>query len=376
MSLNVSRNVRLCLVAAASVLSCASTSTEVLAQVGRRPPVRKSTTKKPTPGERTLISLTIITSGRSGGLRARLWQPVLKDLGVRVRIRTGTIADKPGVKETKLGSFRRVTMTGKLDRRGRLVFDDRAFTRKEASKLKDWVDELKTYGAQGAPNGKPLWGLSKSQFGKVYDGLSSIVKVDVHGKKLGTAQSMLKLPDSMPLRYSFDAKKYLAGENPLVRKHIKGHALGTGLALMLRDLGLGFRPVRTPKGTIELVVDPLKLRSDAWPIGWKPKASRVKTAPKLFVPELIQFEKAKLLDVYYAYSVKTGVPVHFDYYLAAQKSIDPAKLTASYKRTRMTPSVVLKEISGVHRLIREIRIDEKGHPFVWITVFVPKRLKK
>lgn len=346
------------------------------AQTRRRFPVRqRSNTKKPSAGERTLISLTIITTDNTAALRARLWQPTLQKLNVRVRIRSGTKADKVGLRETKLGTFRKVAITGKLDRRGRLVFKDRAFARSEAPKLEEWIKELKTYGAQGAPDGKPLWGLTKTQFGRVYKALGTVVEKDVHGKKLSEARKLLNVPKDVPLRFSFDAKKSLAGQDPVVRKHVKGHSLGTALSLILRDAGLGFRPVRTPRGSIELVADPLDSRDDTWPVGWKPKLKRQKTAPKLFTSDPIELNKVKLLDIYHAMAVKTGVPVHFDYYVAGKKSMQPEKMVGSYPRSRMFPLVVLKRVSGVNNLTCTLKIDEKGQPFLWVTPFVPKSLK-
>lgn len=376
--LNATCRMRKLTLTMASVFSIALAVETVHAQskrrIRRRRPFKtqNSKTSNSSAAKNTSVSLTIITTDTSTGLRARLWQPTLKKLGVRLRIRSGRKGEKLGVKETRRGEYRLVELTGKLDRRGRLVFEDRTFTRDQSSKLQSWLEELKSFGAQGAPDGKPLWGLTQTQFGQVFKALSGPVKTEIHGKPLGTAQGMLDLPRKYPLRYSFDAKKHLADENPKVKKHVKGHSLGTTLSLILRDVGLGFRPVRTESGSIELVVDPLSLRKDTWPVGWKPKRSLMKTAPALYKDETFELKKVKLLDVFYALSVKTGVPVHVDYYLAKKKKVDPEKKVVSYRKAYMTPSIVLKDLSIRSGLVREVRIDERGQPFVWVTVFVPK----
>ena len=65
---------------------------------------------------------------------------------------------------------------------GRIVLPDRTFTRGDGVNLQEWVEELRLYGAQGSPEGKPLWGLSEEQFKAVFTALSEPSPVDSDGK--------------------------------------------------------------------------------------------------------------------------------------------------------------------------------------------------
>lgn len=373
-----------CGILAVGVLGLLVSSAPVIAQVrvkarGSRPGAvgrYGRSSRKPTPEESTRISLTLITTDAGAGVRARLWDETLRKLGVSCRIRRGTRADKIETRETKYGTFRRVDIVGRIDRRGRLVFKDRTFSRNDAGKLGEWIRELKTYGAQGAPNGKPLWGLSKAQFGEIYSALSTRVETEVRGKKLHDGLAVLGVPKKHPLRFTIAARRALGLDPPAIRKTVRGHSLGTALALILHDYGLGYRPLRTPQGAIELAVDPLSQKVPSWPAGWEPKLSRPKTAPKLFELIPVELEKSKLVDVLHAVSVKTGVPIHVDYHALQGRGIDVEKLVVSYPARKASWSLLLRGITAKHKLSRTLKIDELGRPFVWISTFVPRKPEK
>ena len=95
-----------------------------------------------------------------------------------------------------------MTAVGRLDRSGRLTFADRVFEPGERRKLKAWVDDLKTYGAQGSPEGKPLWGLTEEQFSAVYESVTAVTQTDDRGQPLEDAVRDLPIPAEYPLRWS------------------------------------------------------------------------------------------------------------------------------------------------------------------------------
>jgi len=334
---------------------------------GMRPSVTR-----PTQRNKTSVSLVLLTKSRTAAFRARGWRSTLQKLGVPFRIRRSTSADKIETRESKMGTFRKVTAVGRFHDSGKLIFAERTFTRSDAAKLAEWIRELQTYGAKGRPQGKPLWGLTKSRFGSVFAALSSQVTKEVQGESLTSAVGKLGLPAKYPVRYSVAAKSAMDGKTFTVRKMVKGHSAGTALALVLRDHGLGFRPLRTPRGSIEIVIDPLRDAPDAWPVGWKLKESRVKTAPKLFQLIPVELDKVKMTDVFHAITVKTGVPIHVDYHAIEAKGIDVDKLVVSYPARKASWSLLLRGITARRKLTRVLRIDEAGKPFVWITPFVPR----
>ena len=116
----------------------------------------------------TLLSVELVAGQEGVGFEAQMWRPIFQQMGVDVRIRTGNINDKPEVKQDDVGTFRRVTVIGQLDRQGRIVLPDKIFSRDQASNLAKYFEDLKKFGKQGNPAGQPLWGLNQEQFADFY----------------------------------------------------------------------------------------------------------------------------------------------------------------------------------------------------------------
>ena len=331
------------------------------------------TRRTPAPGK-TIVSVEILTAKRVTGIQLQPWQQVFQSLGVNVRVRQPLLDDKPEIKETPLGTLRQVKAIGRLERDGSLLFPGRAFRPSDGAKLKEWIRELRTYGAQGAPEGQPLWGLNEQQFASLYRSLAAKLDDKYHGLEFSRAVAQLPLPDKFSLRISTAARDWLKQEYetvPPVRQYLKGMSLGTGLAVLLNDYGLGFRPLRTPDGSIEIAVDPLKVTTDVWPIGWDLKLGRAQTAPALFQLIPIALDDVRLVDVLDAVAVKTEVPVLTDHYRIEGHGIPLDTLRVSYPQRKSSWSQLLRAVTNPHRLTRRLRIDELGHPFVWITTLVP-----
>lgn len=331
---------------------------------------KQKATQEKADDNKTIVVFELLTGKDGVNYRAILWRPIFQELDVSFRIRRGTLNDKIETTEEQLGPLRKVTVTGKLDRQGRLIFQDRVFTRDETERLKEWVDGLKTYGALGSPKGRKLWGLSKAQFGAVYTALSGKVESPTQGLPLESIAAGLRLPGDYSLRFSTGAERRLASEFPgsrTIDKELKGRARGTALALALADYGLGFRPLRTPRGEIELVVEPLNTTGELWPVGWEFKDSRLKTAPGLFKLKPVELADVKLIDVLNAVEKQSGVPIFLDRHRIEAAGVDLEKVRVSHPRRQTSFSLLLRAVTNPHKLTRELRIDETGQPFVWIT---------
>jgi hypothetical protein len=326
----------------------------------------------------TSVSVELVFDARFGaGLHAQEWSRTFQQLGFPVRIRREVAGDALEVKEDTVGTRRRVSVTGRLDRSGDLLFPERRFSRSQAGKLGEWLKDLQEYGAQGAPGGQPVWGLDTAQFEALYSALARKIEVGTEGLPPGEAFARVGLPGAYPLRLTAKAERWLTTEFPgtsKVRQDVKDFSTGTGLAILLGEFGLGFRPQRQPDGSIELVVDPLQETTDVWPVGWEPKASRQKTFPGLYELVPVELEEVKLTDVLQAISVKTGIPVRYDHYRIAASGIELDEVLVSYPPRKTSWSLLLRGITSPHRLMRELKIDERGQPFVWITTVKTGRL--
>jgi len=326
----------------------------------------------------TVISVDLLTGEEGNGLRAQRWMQLFDKLDVTLTIRRQTPQDKPGVTEKKTTeTVRHVQIVGKLDNRGRLVFDDRVYTEADADKLAEWFKELREYGSQGTPEKQPLWGLTKQQFGVIHEALCHPLAEDPKDKPLREAIKLVQLPATLPLRVSESAEMHLRELGDVkVGQSLTEISEGTALAALLAEYGLGFRPRRLPGGEVELSIVPQSEDKTIWPVGWTGDKPNPALAPKLFSFVPIELEDIELDAVLEAASGVIAVPILTDRASLAKKEIDFSKIKVSHPSKRTTWGLALNKLLGQAKTKSELLIDETGRPFLWVTPMdVPRRAK-
>ncbi|MBI5759410.1 MAG: hypothetical protein HZA46_12900 [Planctomycetales bacterium] len=315
--------------------------------------------------------------GKEGvGLQAQRWLRVFEKLEIPLTIRPGDIAEKLSITEQTLGNgIRRVQLIGQLDRAGRVVFTDRSFTEAEADKLAEWLIELREFGAQGSPTGKPVWGLSSDQFERLFRSLTPPVREELQGEPLAEAIAAFDLPREFPLNFSDAAAARIeaAGATAKVRHPFKGIANGTALAALLNEWGLGFRPQRSKTGSLQLTIVTLQEANDVWPVGWPLTKKGAETAPVMFKLLPIELDEIELQAVLESVADVAKIPVLMDHHAMQAQRIDPARVKVSHPRRHVSYNTMLKTVTGMTRLQHDIRIDESGRPLIWVSP-IKKRL--
>jgi hypothetical protein len=359
-------------IAVSSICLVAVSMLSVQAQVTQSRPGQPKQSRG-SKGTKTLVEFVLLTerSSFSTQAAAQKWGRLFSRLGVSMKTQTATFGDKTEIKERKLGRYRVVKVLAKLERNGRLRISSKiSFALSDAPKVKKWIEELTIYGAQGSPDGKPAFGLNPTQFGSIYAMLSLPIETELQGLKLDEALAKMGLPGSYPLRMTATSVETLNKRRQLavIRTSYKGLTKGVVLAAMLNEFSLGFRPLRSPTGAVELVVEPLAAGHDHWPVGWPPKQTNLKTAPGLYKRVPVDIKDVPLTDVLKAVAARSGVRVLIDYHELQVEGIDPTTKTVSYLATeRKSWSLLLKGVTTPLKLARELRIDEQEQPFVWIT---------
>jgi hypothetical protein len=323
-------------------------------------------------GGNTRVTIEVFTGQEGTGLQAQQWESVFDRAGLLVRIHSPFPGDKISIKEKQLGKLREVYVVGKLERDGSLVFPGHKFAKSDSTAFEEWLRELKTYGAQGNPTGKAFWGLSQEQFEAMSGALTTPVQQEVAGLAFDEAIRTLQLPAKYPFRLSIAAEKRLDApgiKQRLGKLQLRGFSHGTALAMLLSQYGLGFRPNRTPEGSLELV----GLRSQdgqaLWPVGWDvPEGTYpASVAPKLFQQTQVDLKDQKLIDVLEAIADRTGTPVRVDFASITSRDLDLDKILVNASGQHMTWSRLLANITSPSLLLPQIRTDEAKRPFVWVT---------
>lgn len=340
-------------------------------QPGKKSSASIRTAPRPMNGK---VSVEFFTGRQGVGLPAQEWAQAFEKIGRSVRIRPGRGEEQPEVRDDTIAGARRVTVIGKLEGNGQVVFPDRTFNSDQVLELDAWLKELEEFGAQGDPDGQPLWGLNEQQFGEIYEALSEQVVEDVRDLPLDDAVATLQIAENHRIRWSNDAERVLRDVNApvrTVRQSLAGFSKGTALAIMLSERGLGFRPMRTPDSKIELIIEPVAPSLKLWPIGWDPKLTPRETAPKLFELTNVELDSVPLTSVLDTISERAEVPIIFDYDAVQKKSIALNDVLVSHPAGRAVLNALVQRFVSKARMTSKLRIDELGHPFIWVTVWQP-----
>ncbi|MCA8994372.1 MAG: hypothetical protein KDA88_20510 [Planctomycetaceae bacterium] len=310
-------------------------------------------------------------------LDAQRWGQFFRDQGEVVRVREPLGDDEVSISEVSRGTFRIVRVQAEIDRKGQLVVPGHQFKLSNPGPIMDWLKEIKTYGAQGAPDGKPKWGLSDQQFNQVFEALSEPVKTAIQDQTLNDALAGLQIPKKYPLQIHRTAQPIVdaAGKLP-VSDEVEGLSLGTALAGILVQHGLGFRPLRTPRGDIELVVESLADISDAWPVGWPAEQKpRNLIVPTLYETLPAGFENVPLEDVLHAITVQRQVPIIIARAECQTQEIDLTRKVSYPEKSRTAWALILESVVRQSKLTQSLRLDERGQPLVFVEPFQPVRAK-
>jgi len=343
-----------------------ATATLALGQAPAKPRARKEI--------RTEVRVELITDRRGAPLAAQRWARLFQSFKVPLRIRRSLGRERTSVREKTTARLRQVTVIGLLDRSGRILVPGKSFSPGNPNALGKWLEELKAFGAKGNPTGQPAFGLSEGQFNTLFEVLAQPVRRDLKGQTLGDAVRSLELPDHLNLD--------LAGLGAAARTRVPartngpGLSRGTTLAALLASGGLAFQPRRTPAGDMQLRIVELPdlargaktpPQGKAWPMGWPPRLSRIKTARPLFEIVPVELNDAAFLDVIDAIVTKTEIPMLIDHHRLAERKIDPNTLTVTIKPKKTSWFQLQKSATNPHHLTRELRIDEAGKPFILVT---------
>ena len=349
-----------------------------------------------TRGPVTRVRVIVLVDGAGGVLAARQWREALAALEIDASIRTARPLDELGAAEQTGGGLRTVTATGRLTDDGALAFGDRRFEPGDRRGLAAWAAALETHGAAGDPAGQPLWGLSGAQFREVFEALAAPAPAGfaaAGGGTAGAALSALDLPPNLPVAISDEAAARLAAP-AADGAHAAGGALpalskGTAMAVALARRGLAFRPTRTPAGSLELTIVPRPAADapvpvpgtgatpggepaepvGAWPVGWRPAAgpARVAAAPGMFSLATVGVPEGPLTAFAAAVERASGVPVVLDESALRAAGVDPARAMVSVPAGRSTWLKAVRFAVAEHRLQSELRQDEAGRGFLWVT---------
>ncbi len=315
------------------------------------------------------MELELIADARSGAALAfQDWMQTLSRAGVKnVRLRSAEPTDRVGIENRGSPDNPVYVVTGAVVSRDELLLPCGRFKPSDAARLAKWLDDIAQRGPPNQREARLAFGLTASQIQRVRDDLAKPVVFSTEGMTRSEAVERIGQRLAIPLQVS---GRLGAAEDDKIAEELSALSCGTALACVLRPSGFGLVPRATATG-LAYGVGKAQLDQEIWPIGWPPQKPLVQTVPALYEFHDVNVRNATAAKALVAIAARLKVPVLMDYNAMARHGVDPAKTLVSLPSARTTYSLALRKLLFQAGLKFEVRIDEAGRPFLWITTVKP-----
>ena len=214
-----------------------------------------------------------------------------------------------------------------------------------------------------------VFGLTERQLLKVHDALRAPVSISTKGMAVRDAVQQLTTGLDIPVQIDTRAATAMLAPEK-VRDELRGVSRGTALVAVIRPLGLDLTAATHGGGQIVLRIVRSGERSERWPLGWKPRKSPAQLAPALFNFVPVEIKDTPLNEALAALQQRTHVPILFDHNGLAKREVDLAR-KVSLRPTKTFYKKIIDRLLFQAKLRADLRVDEAGHPLLWVTPLGP-----
>lgn len=317
------------------------------------------------------VELELVTDGRVPITSQQDWLRRLAQAGVSgLRIRAKRPLDKVGITVRGTEAAPIYAVTGIITSSGDVLLPGGRFRPGDAGRLAQWLDDLAKLGPPDRRPKRSAFGLTAEQFQQVHKGLSLPVRFSTKGVKRSEVVQKIRSQLLVPLRIESDFTRAIRDDD-VVAEELSGLSCGTALAYAVRPLGMCLVPRETGAGRLECVLTKARPKMEVWPIGWEPEKHDGKILPALFEFLNVNVQDIAVTKVLEAVGERLKVPVLLDYNAMARHGVEPEKALVNLPQTRTTHSLLLRKTLYQAGLKSELRIDEAGKPFLWVTTLKP-----
>jgi hypothetical protein len=327
------------------------------------------------------IELELVTERGVQITAPQEWMQLLAGIGIdHVRIRGVQPGDEPKIDNTGAQRDASYHVVGVLTSRNQLRLPGGTFSRGDRTRLKDYFAHLASNGADAVAAPRVRFGLTEKQLATVLADLAQPVDFETKGQPPRAVLD--KVQTKLSLKFSLEpqASESLQSAAPM-QDELRGLSAGTAAAIVLRNCNLVFRPEESRGRPVAYRVVPLNHDTLAqstlghtnakdiqyWPIGWE-----LDLAPGAIAPSLMESLNAEVAgytmdEAIDAVRPRVKAPILFDRAALKAHNIDPSKIQVKLARTRTSYKRLIDRVVSQARLGSDIRVDEAGTAFVWIT---------
>jgi len=313
------------------------------------------------------VSFELITDGGFPVSGAQRWIEALKDLDQSgLRIRSGRPGDKTEVTNRGTEESPSYHVVGILMANNQLALPYAKFSLSDRAGIAKWIEKLQDDGIDGLTTSKAAFGLTADELVEFDKQLSTPINFDTKGIRAGDVARKIVQSLAMESSVTTDARRAFA-RNETVLDELNGLSAGTSLAATLRPLGLVLSPDKPRGGKVRMVISDVREVTESWPIGWPPQAEPRQAAPKLYEYLTVEIKETALSEAINAIQGRVETPFLFDHNGMAREQIDVTAVKVSFPKKRVQYLRVLDQVLFQAQLKSEVRLDEAGQAFLWIS---------
>jgi hypothetical protein len=300
------------------------------------------------------------------------WYDLLTSLGVTtLRIRSASEGDRVSVEDVGRKDAPSYEVHAVLKANNVLMLPGGSFTSRDRTGLKKWLDTLADGGKNALPGAgggeRTPFGLTPKELAAVNDDLSKPILFETSGLTVSDLLAKVRPQRVFPLAIQPGASQRL--EATKITEDFKGLSTGVALAIALRPAGLALGPERSG-ASLQYRVGKTT-GGEIWPAGWTPQQPNAKVFPKMFESIEVEISDTALPEAIDAIAERMETPFFFDHNALALHGVEPAKTLVTLPAKKLTYSQILQKILFQARLKPELRTDDAGKPFIWITTIKP-----
>jgi len=314
-----------------------------------------------------LIELEVYSTSTTPLVLQHQWLEALSEVRAdRVSAKTAR-KPKPSVEESSFGGSEIILVKGVISNR-KIKLPGKSFSITDKRGIKAYLQSLRVDGAKTTLAEKKAFGLTSEQLVNVHSNLSGTFPSSTKDENAG--RLLNRLTQSLPLKTNLSAAaKSAFNSDEKVTNNYQGLSIGTVVSIELRRHDLVIRPAPKQGRGVELEIVPTSAAPESWPQGWPPETAPITTFPKLFEVTALQLNNIELNTVLGAISRRLKIEFIVDPAAWKGKPVDLSTVKVTYNKKRSSYAAAIGSVlsQAKPQLRHEIRNDENGKPFIWIT---------
>jgi len=258
-------------------------------------------------------------------------------------------------------------VNGVLTKGNQLTVPGGRFGLADRANIAAWVAKLRASGPPLAPGEKrPPFGLPAATLDAVRRDLSRAADFTTQGRT--PTEVVNDLANRLAYQLSADATiAEVLSRGEKVPGELRGLSCGTAAAAVLRREGLSLVPVAGAGGAVEYHIVRAAKDQDVWPVGWPPERPIPELLPDLFTLRNVKVDGVAASQLLQVVAERLKLPMLFDEQSLVLKKLDPSKVQVTIPEGQRGYEYVLDRSMFQSGMKHEVRVDDAGRPFLWIT---------